>query len=80
MDIVANKFHNVRSVLASNPDQAVSSRNDDDTNVLCFAADYIEEGEAQKIAAAWISASFSGEDRHKRRLRKIEDIENRKMF
>lgn len=80
MDIVANKFQNVRSVLALNPDQVVSSKNDDDTNVLCFASDYIDPAEAQKIAAAWMSASFSGEERHKRRLRKLEDIENRKMI
>jgi len=80
MDIVANKFKNVRSVLALNSDQAASSRNDDDSNVLCFAADYMEEGEARKIAAVWISSQFSGEERHKRRLRKIEDLENRKMM
>ncbi len=80
MDIVANKFQNVRSVLASNPDQAASARSDDNTNVLCLAADYLEEGEAQKIAATWISTEFSGEERHKRRLRKIEDIESRKMM
>ncbi len=80
MDIAANKFRNVRSVLALNPDQAVSSRNDDDTNALCLASDYIEESEAQKITSAWISASFSGEERHKRRLRKLEDIESRKIM
>lgn len=78
MDIVANKFQNVRSVLALNPDQVVSSKTDDDTNVLCFAADHMEVDEAQRILAAWISASFSGEERHKRRLRKLEDIEGRK--
>lgn len=80
MDIVANKFQNVRSVLAFSPDQAASSRSDDNTNALCFAADYIEEDEAQKITTAWISTEFSGDERHKRRLRKIEDIENRKMM
>lgn len=77
MDVVANKFKNVRSVLAMNPDQAAASKNDDDTNVLCFASDYIEEDEAQKILSAWMSAQFSGEDRFKRRLRKIEDLEQR---
>lgn len=77
MDIVANKFQNVRSVLAANADQAVASRNDDDTNALCLSADYTEDADAQKIVAAWIPAQFSGEERHKRRLRKLEDIENR---
>src|SRR3989344_6520810 len=74
MDVVANKFKNVRSALALNPDQAAASKNDDNTNVLCFASDYIEEAEAQKITSAWMSAQFSGEERFQRRLRKIEDL------
>ncbi len=77
VDVVANKFKNVRSVLALNPDQAAASKNDDNTNVISFAADYIEEAEAQKILSAWMSAQFSGEERFQRRLRKIEDLENR---
>lgn len=80
VDIVANKFPHVRSALAFSPDQAVASKNDDDTNVLCFAADYISEEEAKKITSAWIVSSFSGEERFKRRLRKIEDIENRRAL
>ncbi len=80
VDVVANKFPHVRSVLAFSPDQAVASKNDDDTNVLCFAADYITEEEARKIASAWLTAPFSGEERFKRRLRKIEDIENRRSL
>lgn len=78
MDIVANKFPHVRSVLALNPDQVMSSRSDDNTNALCFAADHIEEDEARRILGAWLPTQFSGEERHKRRLRKIEDIENRR--
>ncbi len=80
MDVVANKFKNVRSVLAFNSDQAMASRTDDDTNALCFASDFIEEEDAKRIVMAWLPAQFSGEERHQRRLRKIEDIENRKLL
>lgn len=80
MDIVANKFQHVRSTLALNSDQAMASRNDDDTNVLCFASDYIEEEDAKRILGAWLPTKFSGEERHQRRLRKIEDIENRRTM
>jgi len=78
MDIVANKFSHVRSVLAMNPDQVMASRNDDDTNVLCFGADHIEEADAKRIVGAWLPTKFSEEERFQRRLKKIEDIENRR--
>lgn len=77
VDVVANKFKNVRSAFALNPDQAVASRNDDKTNVISFASDYLSEEEAKKILSAWLAAPFSGEERHVRRLKKIEDIEER---
>ncbi len=75
IDVVANKFSRVRSALASNSDQAFSSRNDVDANVLCMAADFLDEEEAKKILSVWLQTSFSKEERHKRRLRKIGEIE-----
>lgn len=75
IDVVANKFSRVRSALAGNSDQAFSSRNDADTNVLCLAADFLEEEEAKKILSVWLQTPFSKEERHKRRLRKIAEIE-----
>jgi ribose 5-phosphate isomerase B len=75
IDVVANKFYRIRSVLANNPDQAFSSRNDVDTNVLCLAADFLDEEAAKKILSVWLQTSFSKEERHKRRLRKIGEIE-----
>lgn len=75
VDIVANKYPNVRCALACNPDQASISRNDDDTNVLALAADYIDESQARLIVSAWLQTPFSGDERHKRRIKKIEQIE-----
>lgn len=75
VDIVANKFKRVRSVLAQNPDQAYLTRNDDDTNVLSLASEFISEEAAQKILLTWLKTPFSGEERHKRRLQKISDLE-----
>jgi ribose 5-phosphate isomerase B len=75
VDVVANKYPNVRSALASTPDQAVSSRRDDDTNVLSLAADFLTEREAEKITSTWLQTDFSEEERHRRRLEKIEKIE-----
>jgi ribose 5-phosphate isomerase B len=75
VDVVANKYPNVRSALVGTPDQAVSSRRDDDTNVLSLAADFLTEREAEKITSIWLQTDFSEEERHRRRLEKIEKIE-----
>jgi ribose 5-phosphate isomerase B len=74
MDVAANKFSGVRSALANNPDQAFSSRNDVDANVLCLAADFLDEEEIKKILSVWLQTSFSGEERHKRRIQKIDEL------
>lgn len=75
VDIVANKFSQIRSALAHNADQAFSSRSDINTNVLCLTANFLEEEEAKKILSVWLQTPFSGEERHKRRIRKISEIE-----
>jgi len=76
MDAAVNKFTNVRGALCFSPDQAMASRNDDDANVLILAADFTDEETAKKIASIWLQTSFSGEDRHKRRIAKVRDIGN----
>ena len=75
VDIVANKFPNIRCALACSSDQAVASRNDDDTNMLALAADYLDENQARMIVVAWLQTPPSADQRHKRRIKKIEQIE-----
>ena len=77
VDIVANKFHGVRSVLAMSPDHVNMSRHDDNVNVLAIAADFINEMTAMSIMKVFLTAPFEKlEARYMRRLRKIEQIEN----
>jgi len=75
MDITANKFPKVRAVLPSSPDHAYQARHDDDANVLCFAADFIDEAMAVNITKLFLSTPFAKEDRYARRLQKIAYIE-----
>ncbi|MDP3763467.1 MAG: RpiB/LacA/LacB family sugar-phosphate isomerase [bacterium] len=77
VDIVANKFHNVRSSLVFSPDQAYMARNDDDANILSLAATILDEEKAKKIVSVWLQTPFSAAERHKRRLEKIKNLENR---
>lgn len=75
MCVVANKFPKVRAGVATSTNQAFDSRNDNNTNVLCLAAGYTDSEEVKKIVATWLSAPFSEEARHQRRVDKIRQIE-----
>ncbi len=76
VDIVSNRFPQIRSALVFSPDQAMASRNDDDTNVLALTADFLGFEDIKKIVSVWLQASFSGEERHKRRIEKIRNLGN----
>lgn len=76
MDILANKFRRVRSVLGFSPDQVFDARHDDDVNVLSLAADHLTEEAAKKIVDVFLKTPFGGEERYRRRLDKIADLEN----
>lgn len=73
--IVANKISGIRAAKVNNSDEAFASREDTDCNVLCLGADFLEEEEAKKILSVWLQTPFSGEERHKQRIRKIGEIE-----
>ena len=75
-DVVANKFPRVRCALAGGADQAFDSRNDDDSNMLALGANYLKEENAKKIVMTWLETPFSGEERHRGRIRKIALIED----
>ncbi len=74
MDIVANRFPLVRSVLAVSPDQVMASRTDDDTNILALAADYIDAETAKKMVSVWLQTDFDEKEGHRRRLDKIRNL------
>lgn len=75
VDVVANKFPNVRSALGFSADQIVEARSDDDVNVLALAADFLEEDEAKKIVSVWLQTPFDEDERDKRRIEKIRQID-----
>lgn len=77
MNIVADKYRGARAALGFNRYVAVQSREHDDANVLVLAADWIKESEAKDIVFDWLNSQFSGEERHARRLEKIEEIEEK---
>ena len=75
MDVTVNKFPRVRSALAISSDQIYDARRDDDVNVLTIAANFTNEDEALKMLKTFIETDFSREERHKRRLTKLTNVE-----
>jgi len=72
MTIVANKVKGIRAVLAHDTYTAKQSRQHGDCNVLCLAGRKLTKAKANKIVDVWLKTDFSGEERHLRRIRKIE--------
>ncbi|MFA6568350.1 MAG: RpiB/LacA/LacB family sugar-phosphate isomerase, partial [Victivallales bacterium] len=72
MGITANRFHNVRAAVVSDANVAKSSRDHNCSNVLVIPADLISFEDAEKIVKTWMSTPFSKDERHVRRLEKVE--------
>lgn len=79
MDMVANKFKGVRAALCFNTDVARQSREHEDANVLVLPSDWLVGEAAADIARTWLEASFSAEERHVRRLEKINEVEEKNL-
>ena len=74
--VAANKMSSIRAGLCHDTYSAHQGVEHDDINVLCLGARVIGEELAKELVAAFLAASFTGEERHVRRLAKIEEIEN----
>lgn len=77
MAVVADKVPGIRAGLIHDSVLAKAARNDDDINVIALGADFISDTEAKHAVEAWLATNFSGEERHKRRLKKISEIEKK---
>ena len=75
--VVANKYAGVRAALGASGDIVLAGRNDDDINVLCIPSDFTSELQALSLVRVFLGTPFSGEDKHRRRLQKISEIENK---
>jgi ribose 5-phosphate isomerase B len=74
MAMAANRVNGIRAAVAWNEAVAKETREANDSNVLSLAADFESEDEALKIVDTWLETDFSGEERHSRRIRELEDL------
>lgn len=75
--IVANRFPGVRAAVyyGGSEDIITLSRAHNDANILSLGARFLSPDDAKRIVLLWLSAPFSGEERHARRIGKIDAIE-----
>jgi len=74
--IVANKIPGIRACLCHDTYSARQGVEHDDMNILCLGARVIGLELAKELAAVFLKANFSSEERHRRRLQKVLAIES----
>ena len=73
--IAVNKVKGVRSALVHDHFSAHQGVEDDDMNLLCLGGRVIGNNVAQEIVQTFLQATFSGAERHVRRLQKVQKLE-----
>lgn len=74
MSIVANKFKNIRASLCHNSLEAKLTRGHNNANIICLGARIIGKETALDNVKVFLNTEFSNEERHIKRIKKIEEI------
>lgn len=72
ISIAANKIKGIRAALCSEPLSAKMTRLHNDANVLALGGGLIGPNLAVEIVDQFLDTEFSGEEKHQRRVAKIE--------
>ena len=77
--VAANKMIGIRAGLCHDTYSAHQGVEHDNMNVLCLGARVIGPELMADLVRAYLGANFSGEERHVRRLRKVDAIESAQL-
>lgn len=75
MSIAANKIKGIRCAKANNITEAKMTRMDNDSNVLALSSE-MDLNEVEKIIDAFLTTEVSQDERHVRRRKMVEALEN----
>jgi len=73
--ITANKVPGIRAITCYNTEMAKISRQHNDANILALGGRIKTEEPVSEIVEVWLDTPFSDEERHKRRIEQIKEIE-----
>ncbi|MCX7934320.1 MAG: ribose 5-phosphate isomerase B [Planctomycetota bacterium] len=77
MSYAANRYPGIRAAVCWSAEVARLARDHNDANILIVPGRVATLDPAEEILAAWLETSFSGETRHLRRIRKLDEEERR---
>ena len=82
--IAANRINGVRAVVFNGqyephggrivPDEIIMSREHNDANIISLGARFLTADEAKRAITKWLATPFSEDERHVRRLQKIDSL------
>ena len=73
--MVANRFPGVRASVyyGGSMEMIKVTREHNDSNVLSLGSRFMEESEAKEAVKLWLDTPFTNEERHVRRIKKIDE-------
>lgn len=71
--IAANRFKGIRAALCTDVEMAELARQHNNANILSLGARQIEHQSAFAMVEAFLTTPFSGDERHVRRICKLDD-------
>jgi ribose 5-phosphate isomerase B len=72
MSIAANRNKGIRAALCHNTADAALARLHNDANILVLSGGSTKLRDAEKIVKVFFETKFSGEERHKKRIKKLD--------
>ena len=76
--VAANKVAGVRACLIHETFSAHQGVEDDNLNVICLGGRVVGQALAWELVRTFMAAQFSGAERHRRRLAKVAELEQRR--
>lgn len=77
--IAANKVPGVRAALVHDSFSAHQGVEDDDMNCICLGSLVVGYAQALELVRTFLAATFSGAERHRRRIAKVAVLEKREL-
>ncbi|MGA7827521.1 MAG: RpiB/LacA/LacB family sugar-phosphate isomerase [Geobacteraceae bacterium] len=78
--IAANKVSGVRAALIHDDYSAHQGVEHDDMNIICLGSLVVGYAQAWELVSTFLAASFSGAERHRRRLAKVAALEHKEAL
>ena len=75
ISMAANKVPGIRAAVCTDCFCAEATRQHNDANILCMGGRVVGEGLALKIVDTFLDTPFSNDERHIRRIKKIEQLD-----